>query len=285
MRSGADARRQASVKKSPNRSTARRGCARACRPGPAARSHRGRARSRSACRPPPPARAPRRRPAPSAAPIEPPDSRARDVRSFGIGVRQMYFQRVGHGAFVQRPQIQPLAARADGGQKPARRVGEQHQHGARRRLLQQSSAGVGGVVVHVVGGIDDGDAPAARARRHAEEIRPAGGSRPPATPSSACRSFGLIAALQHQQARMRACRHLHRVGIVGRHRQIVRARYRARHRPADSARCDRPGSPCRCRAARRSASPGAACRCGWRARRAPAPHPGPPGAEVSRGCG
>ena len=71
--------------------------------------------------------------------------------------------------------------------------------------------------------------------------------------------------------------------IVGRNRQIFRRRYRARHRPADSARCDRPASPCRCRAGRRSARPGAACRCGWRGRRAPAPRPGRSARVVSRG--
>ena len=62
--------------------------------------------------------------------------------------------------------------------------------------------------------------------------------------------LGLMAALEHQQAGMRAGRHLVRHWIVWRNRQIFGSRVASRHRPADSARCDRPASPCRCPAGR-----------------------------------
>ena len=49
------------------------------------------------------------------------------------------------------------AARADRRQQPARRVADEQEQRARRRLLEDLQEGVGGVRVHVVGRIDDGD--------------------------------------------------------------------------------------------------------------------------------
>ena len=61
------------------------------------------------------------------------------------------------------------AARADGRQQPARRVRHDQQHGVGRRLLEDLQHRVGAVAVHLVGRIDDGDAPLPHRRRHVHE--------------------------------------------------------------------------------------------------------------------
>ena len=91
---------------------------------------------------------------------------------------------------------------------------------ARRRFFQDFQQRIGGVVVHVVGGIDNGDTPAARARGHAEEA---------AEPAHFFHiKHGLelaaivLAPLQHQQTRMRPRFHLTRNDIPRRNGEIGR---------------------------------------------------------------
>ena len=55
------------------------------------------------------------------------------------------------------------------GSRPPERMGDQHEHRARRRLLEILQQRVGGVDVHVVGGIDDDDTVAAVMRGHGQE--------------------------------------------------------------------------------------------------------------------
>ena len=73
------------------------------------------------------------------------------------------------GSGGQRAKVEAPAARTDGGQKPAGRMADQQQHGARRRLFQHLQQSVLGVAVHILRAIDDDDAPAALRRREPQE--------------------------------------------------------------------------------------------------------------------
>ena len=182
--------------------------------------------------------------------------------------------------FVQRTQIEPLAARADRRQQAVPARWKQHQHGARRRFFQHLQQRVGGVVVHVVGRIDDGDAPAAGA-----DVMP---KKPASRRISSTDStfislpvLGLMTALQHQQAGMRLRRDLHGRRIVLRHGQIVCARVGR----AIGQQISRDAiGQCRLADARRPGDqPGLGGRpLRMRARRAPAPRPARPGAGLAR---
>ena len=132
--------------------------------------------------------------------------------------RQQFLQK----RIAQRPQFQPLAARANGGQQPPGRVGKQQQHGVGRRLFQHLQQRIGGVVVHVIGSIHDGDPPAAGAAGHAEEIRQLADLVHRQHRHQLARAL-VDGALEDQEARMRLRRHLPRGGVVGRHGQIFRA--------------------------------------------------------------
>ena len=205
----------------------------------------------------------------SAAPIEPPDSRASRARSSaemsGRRCSQLRRQRV-----VVSGRSRSAGSASGWSAASRRRMRKQHQHRARRRLFQHLEKRVGGVVVHVVGGIDDRDAPAARAGGQAEEIRQLadfvdGQHR------HQLAGLGIEPALQHQQARMRAGRHELRRRDRRRPRRDRPGRDRWRHsqeiardaigqrrladagRPADQPACG--GRPPRmARAARASAS-------------------------------
>ena len=69
----------------------------------------------------------------------------------------------------ERRQDEPAAAAAQGRRNAAGDVRHQQQQAARRRLLDDLQHRVGGVAVHLVGGVDDGDAPAAFGRGEREE--------------------------------------------------------------------------------------------------------------------
>jgi hypothetical protein len=58
----------------------------------------------------------------------------------------------------KRAQSQSAAARADGGQQPARLVGNKQEQAALRRLFQRLEQGIGAVGVQFVAGIDYADA-------------------------------------------------------------------------------------------------------------------------------
>ena len=80
-----------------------------------------------------------------------------------------------------------LAARADGRQQPARRVRQHQQHGARRRLFQHLEQRVGGVVVHVVGGVHHARRASRPRPKSCRRSRRAFALRRPTKRSSACR--------------------------------------------------------------------------------------------------
>ena len=164
--------------------------------------------------------------------------------------------RARHVGGIKRAQQQAPAARADGGQFAPRCVADEQQQRARRRLLQNFQQRIGAFALQIVHRIDDGDAPAALARGRAEKSDRA----PHVVDADHGIEFaGLLIddALQHQQIALRLG------GDAARHRMV-------RHRgqatwpfappaPSDpdararNAPADRPVSPCRCRAGRRSA--------------------------------
>src|SRR5581483_10454746 len=75
---------------------------------------------------------------------------------------------------LERRQFEAPRPRADRGQEPPGRVTDEEEERPRRRLLEHFEERVGGVRVHVVGWVDDGDAPARLAAGRAEErYRPA----------------------------------------------------------------------------------------------------------------
>ncbi|MEI9886930.1 MAG: hypothetical protein WDN08_10625 [Rhizomicrobium sp.] len=101
------------------------------------------------------------------------------------------------------------------------------------RLFEHLEQRVGGGVVHVVGGVDDGDAPAAGARGHAEET---GELAHDVDRQDRHQLAGVVeAALEHEKAGMRAGHDLQRVGLALGHRQVFGALRGSRHRPACSA--------------------------------------------------
>ena len=69
-----------------------------------------------------------------------------------------------HDPRRQRRQRKPPAPRADRRQEPPRAVRHQEQEHATRRLLEDFEERIGGVAVHLVGAVDDDDAPAALGR-------------------------------------------------------------------------------------------------------------------------
>src|SRR5262245_51198753 len=69
-----------------------------------------------------------------------------------------------------RPEPDPLAARADRRQQPPLAVSAEDDRDAGRRLLERLEQRGLGVLVHPVGAVDDGDAPAAL-HRHQGQLR------------------------------------------------------------------------------------------------------------------
>ena len=216
----------------------RRGTCRRCASASAASTAAARRPSaRASGRPP----ASRRRPAPGPRPGAPPAMPARRSAPRRGPRRSGRATRSASG--LRRPgrEGQPAAARADGRQQPARRMGDQEQHAARRRLLQSLQHGVGGVDVQVVGGVDDRHA-VRRAGRATWRRTPAGrGPRRPGStscvlPSSPSRSSTSRSGWDWADD-LAADR------IVGRGAQQA-ARRIGRARPAAGARRDRRRSPC-----------------------------------------
>jgi uncharacterized protein (DUF779 family) len=79
-------------------------------------------------------------------------------------------------------------------------MGDDQEERARRRLLQQLQQRVGGGAVHVLGGIDDGDAPAALGRARAEAIEHAADGID-GNVAGVALAIGLLDAAQHMQVR------------------------------------------------------------------------------------
>ena len=106
-------------------------------------------------------------------------------------------------------------------------MADDEEEGARRRLLQDLEQRIGGAGVHVVGGIDDGDAPAGLAAGIAVE---GDGAADLVDGERALVAVGALVErpLQHQQVGMRPPHHLAEGGMVCRQRQVGGRR----HRPA-----------------------------------------------------
>ena len=86
-----------------------------------------------------------------------------------LGVGPLSNQERLYVVIVNRGKIDAPAARADGRKQPSGRRREEQEDCPRRRLFQRFQQGVGGVAVHVVGGVDDGHARAAAGRRSVKE--------------------------------------------------------------------------------------------------------------------
>ena len=129
----------------------------------------------------------------------------------------------------------------------ARACGDDEEQRPRRRLLEVLQEGVGGAGVHVVGGVDDGDAPPPLARRRAEEADARGGSRRP--------ELGPVALVLRPRAAAgrggwggRDRRPCGRPGVLGgtdRSGAAATAAAPDRDGPRRSGRSGRPASPCR----------------------------------------
>src|SRR5579871_2515196 len=92
------------------------------------------------------------------------------LHTIGIcGIGQQAAERIAYNRSVQWLQVETLRARANGGKQTARRMADEQKKSARGRLFEDFQKSVRSVVIHLIGGIDDGDTPAARARGHAEE--------------------------------------------------------------------------------------------------------------------
>ncbi len=124
-----------------------------------------------------PAPTPRRSPA--AAPVP-------AIRRSAASARRVRFRQArAAAARVPRRGYRPASGRSSRRWQRERIVGsnrpgaldKQEQHGVRRRLFQRLQQRIGGGVVHVVGGVDDGHAPAAGARRSCRRSPPVCGSR------------------------------------------------------------------------------------------------------------
>ena len=84
-------------------------------------------------------------------------------------------QEVGDGLLGPRAEGQAPAARTDGGQQAAGRMGDQEQDPAFGRLFKGLQQGIGGVGIHVVDRIHDRHPPRRRARGFGKELRQAPG--------------------------------------------------------------------------------------------------------------
>src|SRR5258706_12673062 len=89
----------------------------------------------------------------------------------GGGVGEKTRQRARDERLIERLQIEALTARTDCGKQPAGRMADQQKDAAWRRLFENLQKRVRGVVVHLIGRIDDRHAPAARPRGQPEERR------------------------------------------------------------------------------------------------------------------
>jgi hypothetical protein len=90
----------------------------------------------------------------------------------GVGLvqpRPVAAQQIDHHAFLERPQHQAAAARADGRQDASRAVGDDQHQGAARRLLEHLQDGIGARPVQLVDRIEDDHPPAAVGRRQGQE--------------------------------------------------------------------------------------------------------------------
>ena len=88
---------------------------------------------------------------------------------FGAQTGPVFGDQRHHHVVCEGFEDQPAAARADGRQQAARDMADQQQYGAPGRFLQDLEHGVGGVAVHLVGAVDDDDAPAPLGGGQAEE--------------------------------------------------------------------------------------------------------------------
>ncbi len=156
-------------------------------------------------------------------------------------------------------------------------MADEQQQGAARRLLEHLEQRVGAGGIQLIDRVDDRDAPAALPGGRAEERHRAAHVIDLDVLAQIAGLF-IDRALQHQEVALRLR------GDAPRHR-MRRRRRRATSRcapaaPADrdgpgrNAPCDRPASPCRCRAGRRSARHAEG---GRRDRRRAAPAPLPRG--------
>src|SRR5436190_20196937 len=67
-------------------------------------------------------------------------------------------------------EVQPAAARADGGEQPPRRVADEEEQRVGRRLLKHFQKRIRGLLVELIHAVDHGDAPRRQRRGHAHEL-------------------------------------------------------------------------------------------------------------------
>ena len=251
---GADARRQSFRPGNRRTAPARRWMRQSLSPSASSARQIGIARAvRSAGRLPPPVRAASPVASVNAAPIEPPESRASDARSAALGSGRCIGKRVFHAPF--RPAAaDPAAGSASGWWAKA---GPACWTAAAAWRRDGGSSSILSSALAALSFMSSAVSTMATRQPPAPDVMPKKSASLRISSDRQHRhqlaGLGIDAALEHQKSRMRPAADLDRVWIIGRHRKVFRRRYRSRHRPADSGRCDRPGSPCRCRAGRRSA--------------------------------
>ncbi len=154
----------------------------------------------------------------------------------------------------ERPQRQDAAARAQCRQDPRRRMADQKQERALRRLFQHFQQRIGAGAIELIDRIDDGDPPPALARGRAEK-------RHRLADIVDCdllmqHAFVVEGPFEDEQIGLRLGGHMPGDRIVGidrkRRRRLHVAATMDRDARARTAPCDRPASPCRCLADPRS---------------------------------
>ena len=139
------------------------------------------------------------------------------------------------------------------GRTRRRRVADQQQQRALRRLLQNLQQRIGACGLQFVDGVDDADAPAPLARRSSRRTRRCGARRRPGSRVRSLPVFSLIVRSSTSRSRC-ACAAMRRATGCSASTASEVACLHRRRRPdrdgrARSAPCGRRASPCRCRRA------------------------------------